>query len=361
MITQFPDWFMLVHPDPSSDLVDRRWSFIEDISSEISNAEVIELSRMYFGKPCKNNQFSEEFPTLVQKHDSAFAPTHHKREIALLAGVVLANLATNNNLSIFSALCPQFFGLSKDQSNNYIGYITPYIENLLTQQASKLRLSTKIKLSYLEQITIPDMDVLLSPWNQAEIPQNGPAISTHINDLYKITEGLIGTINILTKERLLYSEESDILWWLVGGYSRGLQLPFEELSPSLPLIVGKELAEMVHVLPGPYCAKAILERALLQGNSLKENISIESLLSALPSEWISRYSLELANLEIVDLCPLHWSILRFSEDSSLSSWHSSFEKHFGISAKTEIPPLKIASQIYRECLFIKSLDFQKGL
>jgi hypothetical protein len=365
MLTQFPDWFMMVHPDPSSDLVDRRWSFIEDISSEISFEDIIELARMYYGKPCRSKEFVEEFPALVQKHDSAFAPTHHKREIALLAGVVLANLATESNLCIFSALCPQFYGLAKNQSD-FVKTFTPFIENVLSDRARKLRSKIKTISNELKQFALPDLNALTSPWEPAKFPQNGQTISTHINNLFANVKDIYDSISVLTNERLLYAEESDILWWLVGGYSRDLQLPFENNNSSLPLIIGKELAEMVSVLPGPYSANAILERALLQSKNGKDKITIESLLSALPPKWLSMYTSELTAFNIfevspIDLLPIHWSILRVSEDNSLASWHSSFENIFGIATKAETTPLIIAGQMYRECLLIKSFNSQKEL
>ena len=54
----------------------------------------------------------------------------------------------------------------------------------------------------------------------------------------------------------LRQEESDILWWLFGEYSRDLEQHISELSLSAScIIVGKELADLILVFPGPIPAK----------------------------------------------------------------------------------------------------------
>jgi len=77
------------------------------------------------------------------------------------------------------------------------------------------------------------------------------------------TASIENVMSRLSERQRLLQEESNILWWVFGEYSRDLKQPMVALGlPTTCLIGAKELADLTTVLPGPLAASAFLDKMI---------------------------------------------------------------------------------------------------
>ncbi len=84
------------------------------------------------------------------------------------------------------------------------------------------------------------------------------------NSIVSSVSFLVQNQNEMLKAMEIYREDSNILSWICGEWSNELdaQLTKKTTRKSVALILAKELADLVTVLPGPYAEKSFLKKML---------------------------------------------------------------------------------------------------
>src|SRR5437588_2251498 len=126
--------------------------------------------------------------------------------------------------------------------------------------------------------------------------------------------------------------------------------------PFATLVAGKELADLVKLIPGPLASRAFLDKMLrFVDPALNTKISIKDAVNSAPEDW-RRLLLEERDAEDVDdLCPIHLATRKSLESDRPASWPGSFDKNTGLKSRTAIPPLDVAAQIYDERLLMSAV------
>jgi hypothetical protein len=195
-------------------------------------------------------------------------------------------------------------------------------------------------------------------WTAAQV---GEHLSAYIQDLDKC----LATIRKFAKSSLakeqMYREDSQILWWMTGEWSRDLQKPMSDYQASeICLVVGKELADLVEVLPGPYAAKAVLYKVLAGLGGVGDNVALSMAINRTGKEWRQRVVEVYPTTETREITPLLWAMSKSLEVENAEDWKPAYEKVMGRkAADAKMAPVKLAHQMYLECLVIKSLKENK--
>jgi hypothetical protein len=153
-------------------------------------------------------------------------------------------------------------------------------------------------------------------------------------------------------------EESDILWWLFGEHSRDLRIPFRELKmPGACLVVAKELSDLTRTLPGPYSARAFLDKAIatVAPDGSKSSVTLAAAVASCPPEWrkIAAACPDLDRME--DLCPSCFALRKAVEADGKKSWEQAFNTVTGIKAQVKIQALYLSEQAYEEWLSVRAI------
>ena len=156
----------------------------------------------------------------------------------------------------------------------------------------------------------------------------------------------------LSRQMGLMREESQMLWWLFGGHSRGLERTFASLTPAqAALAAAVDLGSLtVRSELGPVAAPAVLERVIAlakkqKGQSTRElSAIIDSLVPADLENLKARQS------EVPPrLAPITTAI-DLACTIGAGSWHAKFLTLTDLKATVEFEPLPLAEQLYLEHL-----------
>jgi hypothetical protein len=170
-----------------------------------------------------------------------------------------------------------------------------------------------------------------------------------VSSLREISSALVDSPGSNRAVILRLQEETDILWWMFSGYSRDLERRFETLDrDSLAVLVGKELADLILVRPGPVSIRAIVARVIgATAGEVDGSTTIQKAISAVPAEWRDHLVGE-STLAWDGLTPLHAAAKVSRVVGPEEEWASGFERAVGISARSPIDRTTMSLQMYYE-------------
>jgi hypothetical protein len=351
----FADWYREVSIDPKADELTKRWQGIESFSQDSDAADLVELARLFHGLPLRDVKFDDKFRGALKGADDAFAMQGNLPELRVLAGATLVRHFEYEGLWMAAAalciVCPSAHGLRQPPA---VGILN-HARQALLQRSSMLRRK--------KAASIPNLDVSAPLQEVKTALQNNqlPNLAGPLNTLLQGLATAVGQLNTwaqrASEEQELRQEESDVLWWLIGGHSRDLSVPFSSLkSPSGCLVAGKELADLARSLPGPYAAEAFLDSVLGQAHpQLKSAVSLADAISACPAEWRRALVMAEGLEDVLDLCPAHFAVQKFIESDGKRGWQTPFQNAWGFKATDKLSPLDLAVQTYQERLLARAL------
>lgn len=352
MNEQFGDWYREADLQPTHDTLANRWAGVEKVTEKITPGGLIELGRLFHG-------LAESGPTITSLKDALFEAdnafsTKNVLEVRVLAGVCLIEVAENHSednshIAAYAMVCPALMGR---RDGAFVPSIVKRANELLDKASGDLRRHAPSPAT-----TISKIDEELTKIEAAEaansFQQGGPPVRDGLKKLRTGLAAVSSSVTRLARTQSLFREDSDILWWMTGLYSRDLDQPFSQVGlPSAAILLGKELADLIQCQPGPVAAKAVLGRGLEQiGGDSAKKVTMTVAINHLPSEWKERCFGEDGNRDVLSLCPVT-SAIRHSVTIE-KSWGSAAQALSGVSATSKLSGIELAYQMYRECMFRK--------
>jgi len=364
MEKMFTHWYQIANLVPTDDLLKRRWQGIENFAAQASPQDILDLSRVYYQRRPKDSSFKDRLREVFHAEDSTFGMKDNDVELAVLCGTCLLHLAKGvmerkpaAHLAALAIICPSFQG-------KCVSGVVPAIEtearDRLVKRSAGLR---SMHLEECEDIERPSADGLLKmiatvskggagPW-----PDSGQQLIAWATEVDDAISEICNTFRAIEEDMLLRREETDILWWMTAGFSRDLDKPIAEIDfATACILVGKELGDLVRVLPGPYAARAVIHRMLLGGDSTPANtISLKKAVSATSKEWRTSWIAQDMTAAAFDLCPVLFAVERSLETGDESSWAPALKGVTQVDASIEMSPTDFAFQVYQETLLMKAL------
>lgn len=369
MHKHFADWYREIGLVPTPELLEKRAAAIEMIVKDIDEKKLFGLVCTFnHGGHCFS-QFAEQFAQYFFDVDKTFPMRKNQNELRVLSGACLAEiLASEGEFAVLAAACAisGSFGVSSSEP--------PYLD-VIHEAAIRLGLASselRAPIQYPEMPEyVPELEAALQDLRTKTPANNLPQVQLTT----PIMDGLIKTekklIELARKSREFVeqaryrvetlAEECNVLWWLFSGHSHNLGVEFCEIDKkALPVIVGRELADLITHLPGPASVEAILTKAIQF--SQKEKTSFENTISeainSLPSPWrtsrAEKYRRSASECPCV--FPLHFAIA-LAVDLDGSSWEKPFMKKIDyLTPELTLPTTRIAYQSYLESLILRRLE-----
>jgi hypothetical protein len=209
-------------------------------------------------------------------------------------------------------------------------------------------------MKYISNDGIPELVKVLEQgsWESKSITQFSKVLSniaSNLNNLQYNQENLFLALEIC-------KEDSNILSWLVGEWSNDLNIPLTDKieQSQIAFILGKELADLVTQVPGPYAAKALLKKMLGLCKRKQKDFSLVEMVDLLDKEKkeqiLNKYSLLNSGINT----PILLSITKALEANEPIVWKHAFKTIMNIDAdEVKKEPLTWAYQLYLECLLTK--------
>lgn len=347
--------YSLVDMESSHEKIQKRCEGMKNYLE--TNLDIDELIALYFqiNTDCRNSKLYERLKDADLMFDH-----EHKREIALIAGVLLLELLNDRDLVeevILSFLCQSLFReqtLIKDMNAKIQEKFLEITSNLRENQMIKKHESAKIsELQVFEDVEVEEEEekeeILWGEETIEIINKSFTTVAAKINALHRN--------QLIIRESLdLYKEESNLLSWLFGGWSNDLN---EKLSQKInaneiSIVLGKELADLVSTASGPYPAKQFLVKMLSYCGKSDDKISLLDLVEYQSDDWkeqvLSTYPLYENELKT----PILSAISHSQKVDEKGAWKYTYKTSTGIEPEnTEFDALIWAYQFYLELLLVK--------
>jgi len=361
----FADWYRRVAIEPKGETLEKRWQAIEAFVESLDAADALELVRLFYARPSRDSGFIEKYRTTFKDTDPTFPMRDNDPELGVLAGVTLVHLLEKDaaelaDVAALGMVCAACRGLRQDVPVPEIG---DRARRYLLKRSSSLRASREVPAVTIPELELAEiLDSLKKSCQGNNLTVLAEPIIPPFEELQLAIRQLATSaekaVNHLTKLQQLWQEESDILWWLFGEYSRDLNRRMADLElPGVCLVAAKELADLTVVLPGPLAAKAFLDKVLRTvKRKLPNSTTLHEAVNAPTREWRSSWIRQDDIGPVEDLCPVLLAVRKSLETDGLDDWVPAFEKAAGIKVRQSIPPLDLAYQAYEENLLVRAVE-----
>ncbi len=372
MHKHFSDWYREIGIVPTTEALDKRRAAIEAIVKDIKRKEVIALvCILNHGGQCLP-EFAEQFAQHFLKSDTTFSMRNNENELRVLAGACLAEIIiSRTDLALIAAACIISGAFAIPSSE------PPFVDVKQEAEAKMARASSDLRaeIQYPEiPLYGPELEAVLQKFKTQTTPNNLQQVQL----VTPLIDGLVKTekmlIELAQKSREFVTqaqcrietlaEECNVLWWLFSGHSHDLEIVFTLLDKkALPIILGKELADLIAYLPGPTSVKAILNKAMLVPQKGKGNsqYKISDAVNSLSLAWRTSIAEKVrANAPLFPcIFPLH-SAIALAVDLDGSEWDKALKKKVSyMEVDLLIPTSQIAYQFYLESLMMKVIDVKE--
>lgn len=350
MRKQFAELYLRVCAESKTEQIEKRWQGIEEYCNK-DEIDIYNLVKMAYSLS-PTDEFKDEFITIFQNIDISFQVSFVKEQ-ELLASICLMKLMEDSDLSLHIALA--VICVSKYNINILVPELGVAAYRVFGEASAEIReksvdfkkcsnASSNKLIGSLKELTE------LEQTHIAELSNALTEIVKNINTIVQNQNQALGIINIL-------QEDSDILSWITGSWSNELAKPITKgtLQKDIALLLAKELADFVKVLPGPYAFEAFLKKML--DNCKKDTkeyslvIMVDSIDDAHKSEILSCYQMDDVKQENT---PILFSIKCALDAKQPDVWKSTANNKLSINIETtEHEALEWAKLLYFECLLVK--------
>jgi len=354
MNKNFNEWYIDVNIDPNEGQMEKRIKCIEEYAKTATVDAVIDLVKMYFGIPVKDD-FKSTFAENFSKDDPTFS-ARFTEELSLLAGATLVEIAENqkSNGSFVELLSIATACFRQPRSTKGI---LQAIKEQFDIDSLELRESLNNKGNTIHIPTTKDL--------KKNIDANGLDTNS-TNEMLKFMQEVIKTLKDLTDKitavkdsQKVYYEDSQILWWLTSGWSNDLGCSVKGLDKTKScLIIGNEAADLVTCFPGPYAITGVLNRMIECSKGSNNKIGIANLITKIDIQWKTKHSKTFNDSHLLELLPISAAIVRSENTTTADEWFPKYKREMYFNTDTvELSPVEYAMQMYLETMTHKCYSF----
>ncbi len=351
---QFKSWMSEFQIASNDELVTQRWSALKKLCEDVDYEDIETLVRLAL----KTRQ-APTAPAIAKivaffQQDSSFSATGNARELEVLSGAALLEIANSaaNQLSseaALSVLTSLVGGARKaNLPFNLLDLATAAVEALSRGAGRRLAAPT-VKASPRVSLGAGAKAIQENNWVNAssELTASGTAIDSAIQQL---TDQIATVTKNLARTLSQQDEELQMLWWLIGGRSEDLNVTFDAVTgDKQALILAKELADHTTLPPGPASISALLSKA---GLKTRGKVAVAGAIAACEQSWLAPLVDGLDISPIVH--PIHFGIERQLEVGQGTDWVANWAAVTGLKSDLELPPVVLGMLFYRERLLLKA-------
>ena len=353
-----PDCYGHAGLSPEAANIALRIEPVKAIAANLTNEQVLDLVRFYFGLPV--HSATDWFSEPIVEADPSFSMVANKRELSIIAMALLSHEMSTEE-SQFAVLAtlvahtcgkrspkvyPQF---AESVSTAAKDFMTAHRQSLQTKQIRVRNLNKELGASEEDLVPASDFATLNSVLKQINV-------DSQEMDRF-LAQQVANAISPIRAEVANLREETDMLWWLIGGQSHTIEQPYFEMKEGrAAFLIGTDLAGMSRSVLGPRASSFLMNRALRENRSEKAaKTKIEGLPKLFSIDELSEATAGEEIESVRDICSVHNAVARASDVKSQTSWRKIYADDGSITDKTPFEPNELALQSFREALLLKTL------
>lgn len=353
MRINFSKWYSKACLKSKNEKIEIRWSTLENYCKKDEH-NILELAKLFFELPT-DESFKSDFVQFYNDDDISFK-SEYTREIAVLAGSTLVYLLDNEEY--VNEILLAIMSLSLIKKDVIIPEIIKRVKETFINICTEIREAEGKQDKRQISIEVSDdIEKALVQWEDDKDQDN------MFRSIVKYIKNLSNNESKLYESLEIYREDSQILSWLIGQWSNDLDKPLnKKLNQSkVALILGKELADFVNIIPGPYPSRICLSRMLSYCKGDKSSKTLIEMVDLLDDNIKDKITEKYNIIDKGVNTPVLLAINKAMETDECEVWKHTFNKCFSISAESiELDVIDWAYQLYLECLLIKCYNGGKS-
>jgi hypothetical protein len=338
----FPDWYKVIEPKPDQEIINSRIAAIEKIITNKNKEFWLDVIRMHLGLIPKNSENKEKFIAEFRSTDGSFPITESDNQnlVKVLASIVLC------------------FKLEiEDKNLNFLISLAAINSNFLNQYniTSKIPVLDKA-LNYSLHYTREE--------RECDFENELDEMDEIVNDKEELDKDQINTMAQIIRSQIQayknLSEETNVLWWIFGEYSKICGDYFKNVGNFKMIIAGaKELSDIAEYSNGFQSAQPILHKALEKSENKKtdlKEISAFEVINTL-TEDLKKKVINGSQDLISEFTPCLLALLKSIDFNKGEDWSNIYSKSSnGGDIKKKFKQDELSYQFYKELSFIKLLN-----
>ena len=352
------DWYRKISLEPEHAWLTNRLETITAFAESADIVSIISLGKLFHGNGELNHEFGLAVRSAFKESDSAFKMSENDAEVRMLSGAILLKAADSADEAVSCAalltICMRPFAGEAPNA-------TPEIINIGRERLRSKRADLRENIfSPLTRATAGSIEQPLAKLS-AKLEENTfEGLSESLETCLKVmSQNQLRTnkaLNSLIRTHELYREDSQVLWWLVSGWSMEFSVPLSDMnSKAVPMVVAKEFADLTLNFPGPYAAEAVLHRILIDCEFSRENnnpLQFATFINSPEQDWRKEVSQSVCS-DLFGLCPILSAVTKSVEVEKKSDWFPAFKNAVGLDPKSEVDAFVFAEQAYNEFVLNK--------
>lgn len=335
---------------PAPQVIGMRQAAADRIVGDVTSGQVLDLAGVYFGSPGLDLAWLREAFAL---EDASFSLVNNEREARVLSAAMLGALvAAGKSVPILAIVAGGVGGLRQPAEATWL--VRDAAQALARISVSDRRpgkLETKVAATATPKLAEEIAAVPADDW-PALLAVLGKIRTEALTSAKNTSAQTTAALTALSTQAKFQREETQMLWWLLGGHSRSLERGFGHFGQQQAALIGAaDLGALTTASRlGPVAAPAMLERVIAMARRPK-GVAPRDLASA-----VDGFSAdELDRLPVLPeavparIAPVTAAIV-LARGMGAGAWHARFRERTGIDPATPIEPLRMAEQLYREHL-----------
>lgn len=350
MHKDFADWYRGVSLEPQADVLEKRWAAVEKLIPTVDKARGLDLARLFLGLQPKAADFTTWFTDAFKAEDAAFPMKGNAAELRVLAGAVCIGGIDGEDSDLDVSITVALALVAGSYMGKRRGLA---LKDVLTAAQQFLVRRSSMSRSKLGDDQVSSLRKAIKAAKQ--MCKGANTLGYMEQQFGSFADEVGGSIEALAEANIVLQEETNILWWLLGGHSHDLRKPFGSIDAGcVAIIAPKELADRVLVLPGPGSVQAFLAQALQQSDKPRE-LSLAEAIEKTPKAWRQTHFGDNGRLDLIlDLCPSLLMMRKSLEGSKRDQWSSQAAKSAAIPIKDKLSPVELSLQMFKENLLLRA-------
>ncbi len=362
----FASWCQEVDVNPDPEAMKAHASVIEAEAKKIDVRKAIEMVKFMVFPQLGRGATVEDLCVALQKANPSFPMKDNARALSVFAGALLAEVLEQrkDEVADAAALATTCGCFLPHASSPPVKDVLGEAEEYLRKRSCELREDNQPEKAKPQSVNVAKaLDDHLAKCQEPNLPSAElvspfvdaiKQIATAVNAISSVREkALADSVRLI---RLL-QEEVNILWWVFGEASKDLSVELSKVEATwAPILVGKELADLVQIVPGPMSAGPMLKKMLTYTKGRgRAKVSLASSVNACSREWREDLGLKDQVSKTGPVCPVHLALSCSLATDGDDDWMPVFRKAAGQDTDVSKLPVEIALQMYRERLLMRPL------
>lgn len=361
----FAAWLRGVNVHLTDDVARSRWAAVESLVEWVTESEkALCLAASAVAVASVDPEWRKEISQALQQGDASFPMMGNDAELQVLAASAVVQLFEDEGVLASVAALGVATGIFGDREPEAAPHLAPLARGYLRRRALSVRAPIEAphgasftvgQARHLAKLSNDVSDALAEDKDRGSVsPETVEALNKAVLKLKDYFTELANAESTASRRMIesltVLSEENNILWWLINGYSRELEKPHAQASTAeLVLPSAQELARLITQEVPPAASIEYLRHILSSAKGeAPTQLTVMEAMGATAPEWrILATSVELP--EGADrLFPLSTG-LRIGRDApDKHDWDRTFSDETGLSADFASPPEEIGLQFMNE-------------